>query len=115
MFKMGEVLKTILGTVKGANNEGSSKRITAAYLSTITITLLTVTYCIGFYISYNSHAPTKVHVIITDIYLYVLGFVLVALMAVLGLTNIDKWIDIIPFKRGNNPPEKKDETPKTDA
>lgn len=105
---MGEVKDTILGTLKGANNEGSSKRITAAYLCIVSLSLLTITYCFGFIWAYLAVEPTKVHIMIIEMFIYIFAFVLLALAAVLGLTNLDSWINIIPFVKKFKSEEKKE-------
>ncbi len=100
---MREILNTILGTLKGANNEGSSKRITAAYLAIVTLSILTISYSLGFMAAYNAEKPTTVHLIIAEAFIYIFALALIALASVLGLTNLDKWIDIIPFiKKGKD-------------
>lgn len=110
---MGDLLKTILGTIKGANNEGSSKRITAAYFTIIILTLLTVAYAYGYYLAVQSEEPTKAHMAIVEMYIYVISAYLLSIWAFFGLATIEMVRGLIATMRGNNPSEKKEE--KTDV
>jgi len=93
---MGSFTETILGTIKGANNEGSSKRITAAYFTIVILSALTAAYTYGYYLACIADKPTNVHVLIVAMYIYVISAYLLSIIATV---------------RGNNPETK----PKADA
>jgi hypothetical protein len=100
---MNELFKTILGTVKGANNEGSSKRIAAAYFTIVILSTLTGVYSYGYYLACQTTEPTKVHLIIVDMYIYVISAYLLSIWAFFGLATIEMVRSLIATVRGNNP------------
>lgn len=106
---MGELFKTIIGTVKGANNEGSSKRITAAYFTIVILTVLTVAYSYGYFLACVATEPTSVHIAIVDMYIYVIMSYLLSIWAFFGLATIEMVRGLIATMRGSNPPEAKEE------
>jgi hypothetical protein len=108
---MGELLKTIIGTIKGANNEGSSKRITAAYFTVVILTVLTGAYTYGYYLACETNEPTRVHIAIVEMYIYVVSAYLLSIWAFFGLATIEMVRGLIATVRGNNPPEKKEDKP----
>lgn len=54
--------QTLLGTIQGLNNEGSSKRATIFWLVVVITTSLTGAYVYGYIIAVNAVVPTPVHV-----------------------------------------------------
>lgn len=62
------IWQTLLGTIQGLNNEGSSKRATLFWFVVIITTSLTAVYIYGYIQAVNSTNPTEIHKMIVKEY-----------------------------------------------
>lgn len=99
---MKTIFKTILGTIQGLNQEGSSKRITAMYFTVILLSSLVAMYEYGLYIAVNSLAPTTIHTAIIQMYTVVNYSLLVTIWLLLGLATLETIINLIKTIKGNS-------------
>lgn len=81
--------QTVLGTIRGIDNEGSAKRASTFYLMCVVMTMLTGTYCYGYIKAVDSPSPTVVHIAVVGAFLTFVGFVLLAATTWLGFATME--------------------------
>lgn len=87
-------------TLIGFNNEGSAKRATAAYVTLVILTALTVVYSIAFMNAAQSPSPTKVQDAIVDMYCAVLWSWQLFIYVNFGLATIETIQNLLKTWRG---------------
>ena len=92
MNKMYNLWKTLVGTIQGMNNEGSSKRATAlGFYILSAIMVITYSSCYLYVVITNN--KTVMGLTVINQYNVVLAIVVGTLTAALGLTSYEKKVE----------------------
>ncbi len=98
--------QTLLGTIQGMNNEGSSKRVTMFWMVVIITTGLTVAYIYGYIQAVNSPQPTKVHQKIVDDYNLIRWSDYLLILTISGYATLELLTAIVRKFTGVSIPDK---------
>jgi len=104
MKSFTEIFKS---TFTGANEEGSSKRVTSFYFVAILLTSMTMVYEYCFYLAVSAVAPSSTQVMVVKMFDSIHYSLQLTIWMLLGLATVETITALIRTVRGG---DKKEET-----
>ena len=105
--------QTLLGTIQGMNNEGSSKRATMFWLVVVITTSLTAVYEYGYIVAVNAVVPTKVHERIINDYKEIRWTDYILILTIAGYATLELLTALVRKFTGISIPDKPGTPPAT--
>lgn len=97
---MKGIWEIIKGTLTGLDNQGSAKRATAAFVTGIILCSLVIVYEIAFLYSVRTGHPNRIHVIVVEMFLYLIYAFIIYGCILLGLATLETITTLVKTIRG---------------
>jgi hypothetical protein len=101
--------QTLLGTLRGMDNEGSAKRATAFFAVAFLLTSLLAVYEWSLVQAIQSSAPTQIHLTAWKYYPEIFWTIIILVLTLLGFATLELITAIIRRFTGGNSEQKKEE------